>query len=519
MSGCGSTLYQWFEASAGRFPQLPALEVGEERLTYRELAIRAAAIAHHLVRANGGVAPSRVGLLTTRCVDSYAAYLAVQRVGAAAVPMSPAFPPSRNRAIAEMAHLDLIAYDSPEPGAAGWPAPLVPLRPAGDAGPASTLTSLSTSPDDLAYILFTSGTTGTPKGVPVRHRSVSAYLEYAIPRYQVGPGARVSQNFDMTFDVSVLDMFAAWGSGATLVVPTKAELLAPTRFVNARGITHWCSVPSVISIARRLHGLGAGSMPGLHMSWFAGEPLTVQNAEAWRAAAPGSVIENSYGPTELTITCAGYRLPISREDWPRTRNDTVPIGTVYPHLEHVILDDSDRPTDEGELCLRGSQRFPGYLDSAANTARFVDPPVAATVPPDLSGPVPERYYYRTGDRVGRADGQLVHLGRLDHQVKISGHRVELGEIEAVLRQQPGVHDAVAVAIAETRGSMELAAACSGHMLEAAMLTAALRAQLPEYMLPRRILMLDDMPRNANGKTDRNAVVEALREDTARGRTR
>lgn len=122
------------------------------------------------------------------------------------------------------------------------------------------------------------------------------------------PGSRVSQTFDLTFDLSVFDMFTAWGGGATLVVPSREDLLAPVRFVAEKRLTHWFSVPSMVSYAQRLRSLRPGSMPTLRWSLFCGEPLTTHQATAWQRAAPGGVVENLYGPTELTISCAEYRL-------------------------------------------------------------------------------------------------------------------------------------------------------------------------------------------------------------------
>ncbi|HET6500051.1 MAG TPA: AMP-binding protein, partial [Amycolatopsis sp.] len=368
---------------------------------------------------------------------------------------------------------------------------------------------------DIAYILFTSGSTGAPKGVRIEHRNVNAYLEHVIPRYEAGPGARFSQFFDLTFDPSVYDMFTAWGSGATLVVPTRNDLLSPVRFVNSRRVTHWNSVPSVISFALRLRKLDPASMPTLRWSLFCGEPLTLQQAAAWQAAAPEAVLENIYGPTEMTVTCVEHRLPRERRDWARPANGTVPIGTVYSGLEAVVLDERGRPAAEGELCLRGPQRFPGYLDPADNTGRFVTFDGELASEHDGSATLTDGHWYRTGDRVGRHDGALVHLGRLDHQVKIRGYRVELGEIEAVLREQPGVADAVVLTFTGEKGEVELLAAYTGDRQDEDDLLAALSRALPGYMVPRTLTAFEAFPLNQNGKIDRRALSSALTGAAAR----
>nr|WP_042179920.1 amino acid adenylation domain-containing protein [Kibdelosporangium sp. MJ126-NF4]ADB02873.1 AzicV [Kibdelosporangium sp. MJ126-NF4]CEL14096.1 non-ribosomal peptide synthetase [Kibdelosporangium sp. MJ126-NF4]CTQ88462.1 non-ribosomal peptide synthetase [Kibdelosporangium sp. MJ126-NF4] len=484
------TMYDWFAASVADGPDRIALEIGQDQVTYRELSDLADHIAGQLVTRIGGV-PRRVGLLAARTALAYAGYLAIQRLGATAIPLNPTFPPARNATIAHLAAMDVALTDQQAPE---LPVPVVTARQAD--GPPPALPASTATAEDIAYILFTSGSTGAPKGVCVAHRNVTAYLSHVIPRYEAGPGARFSQFFELTFDPSVYDMFTAWGSGATLVVPARGELLAPVRFVDRGRVTHWNSVPSVISLAHRMKALKPGSMPTLRWSMFCGEPLTLQQAEAWQAAASGSVVENIYGPTEMTVTCTEYRLP--RADWPQPPNGTVPIGTPYPGLEHLILDD-------GELCLRGPQRFPGYLDTADNVGRFLTEDREIY---DGSTELTDAHWYRTGDRVASFAGQLVHIGRIDHQVKIRGYRVELGEIEAVLRRQPGVADAVVLAM-PGRGETELVAAYTGTPQDEEVLLTALSTALPAYMVPRTVTAFDAFPLNQNGKVDRRALTDSL----------
>ncbi|MZE81040.1 amino acid adenylation domain-containing protein [Streptomyces xinghaiensis] len=507
------TMYDWFAASvAAHGDAQTALEVADDTLSYAELDAAAARLAGRLVDRHGGV-PARVGLLASRCTLAYTGYLAVQRLGATVVPLNPGFPLARNTAIAEAAGLDLVIADARVPAWRELPVPVLALTADETrdlrTGPVPALPDPAATGDDLAYILFTSGSTGTPKGVPIRHTNVSAYLRHVIPRYELGPRARVSQTFDLTFDPSVYDMFAAWGSGATLVVPGPNDLLAPVRFVNRRRITHWNSVPSVASIALRLRALAPGSMPTLRWSLFCGEALTLKLAEAWRDAAPDTVLENIYGPTEMTVTWTEFRLPAQVADWPRPANGTVPIGTPYPGQEHLVLDEDGRPADDGELCVRGSQRFPGYLEPADNTGRFHSFDGRRATPYDGSEPLTAGHWYRTGDRVRTEDGQLVHLGRLDHQLKVRGYRIELGEIEAVLLRQPGVTEAVVVALRAPDGEIELAAAYTGTADDPEALLDALRTRLPAYMVPREITALDELPLNPNGKVDRKVLATAL----------
>lgn len=484
------TMYDWFAASVADGPDRVALEVGSEQLTYRELSDLAGHVAGQLIARTGDV-PRRVGLLAARSVLAYAGYLAIQRLGATAIPLNPSFPPARNATVARMSAMDVVLTDQATPDI---PVPVVEARRVD--GPPPTLPASTAEADDIAYILFTSGSTGAPKGVCIAHRNVTSYLSHVIPRYEAGPGARFSQFFELTFDPSVYDMFIAWGSGATLVVPTRGDLLSPVRFVNRGRVTHWNSVPSVISLAHRMKALKPASMPGLRWSMFCGEPLTLQQAAVWQAAASGSVVENIYGPTELTVTCTEYRLP--RGSWPEPPNGTVPIGLPYPQLEHLVLDD-------GELCVRGPQRFPGYLDEADNVGRFLSEDKQIY---DGSTELTDAHWYRTGDRVTCLDGQLVHLGRIDHQVKIRGYRVELGEIEAAMRRQPGVTDAVVLAL-PGRDETELVAAYTGTVQDPDDLLTALGTGLPPYMVPRTITAFDTFPLNQNGKVDRRALTDSF----------
>ncbi|MGW1196726.1 AMP-binding protein [Streptomyces sp. NPDC002536] len=499
-----TSLYHWFARSASSGSRRTALETPDGTLSYAELEAAAEATASLVVQRLGRI-PTRVGLLANRSTAACTGYLAILRLSAVVVPLHPEAPPARNAAIVRQAGLDLVLHD---PGAAapelGVPA-LAPVRdvPVG-AEPLGPYRR--PAPDDLAYILFTSGSTGTPKGVPIRHGNVRPFLAHVIDRYGIGPGSRVAQTFDLTFDPSVFGLFATWGGGGTAVVPGRDDLMAPVRFVNRSAVTHWISVPSVAALARRLRQLAPGAMPGLRWSLFCGEPLPLRLARAWAAAAPSGQVENLYGPTEATVTCLEYRLPPGTDDivGPLATNGTVPLGLPYPHLEHLVLDEQGLPADEGELCLRGPQRFGGYLEPADDAGRFVSfDGVRATALGAAQSPAPE-HWYRTGDRVVSWDGVLVHLGRLDQQVKVRGYRVELGELEAALLRCPGVLEAVAVLGPDGPGGPGLRlfhVGGDGHET----LTARLRETLPPYMLPDELVRLDELPLNGNGKVDRAAL--------------
>lgn len=499
------TLYQWFADSAERYPDEPALEVRDEVLTYRELREHAEAVAARIVREHGSV-PRRVALLASRSLAAYAGYLAVQRLGATVIPLNPGYPVVRNATVCTLVEPDVLVVD--DAGAGQLPdLPAIPtvLQLSDMDGQADgEPPPYEPDPDGLAYILFTSGSTGVPKGVPIRHRQVFPYLDRQLDRYEVGPGCRMSHTFDLTFDPSLFDLFVTWGGGGTLVVPRRSELLDPVDYIVRRGLTHWYSVPSVLSISSTLGNLPDAAVTALRYSIFVGEPLTLRHCSAWRAVAPNTVIDNVYGPTELSVTCTAYALPADPSRWPVTSNDTVPIGPVDRSLEYLILDEDGRPATEGELCIRGRQRFDGYLDPAENIGRFISDAGVY----DGTGDLTDEHYYRTGDRVSIEHGLWVHKGRIDNQVKVRGYRVELGEVEAAMLRHEEVNEAVVIAIPE-HDEVHLVGVHTGAPIPSADFMLWLRKRIPVHMVPRRYLHLPGLPLSPNGKADRRALTERL----------
>ncbi|WP_225860931.1 amino acid adenylation domain-containing protein [Streptomyces triticiradicis] len=515
-----------FRHHASTHPDRIALTVGRRSLTYAEADSTARRWATRLLetRGDGERRPRRVGVLAHRSEPAYLGVLAALYSGAAFVPLNRKFPVARTRAMLERADLDALIVD--EASAAQLPELLAGLKrspdlllpddgtPAGirTDGPSGALVlrqaDLATAPelrelpetghDDLAYLLFTSGSTGTPKGVPITHGNVRTFLDTNQDRYRITPDDRFSQTFDQTFDLSVFDLFMAWEHGARVCAMDPIELLAPFKYLERNDITVWFSVPSVAAVLRRRGVLAPGTMPTLRWSLFCGEALPRATAEAWQAAAPHSVVENLYGPTELTIACAVHR-------WdPRTSpaecvHDNVPIGRLYPGLDGLVVNERLAPVTDGEtgeLCVAGPQATPGYWRAPDVTAeRFFE----------HAG----RRYYRTGDLVRRQGTELICLGRNDQQVKVGGHRVELGEIEAVLRRA-GCAEAVCLMWPD---DSTVTAVVTGTA-DPADLSDAVAAELPAYMAPRSVHAIGELPVNANGKVDRGALRRWLDTRTA-----
>lgn len=522
-------LHDGFLASAEQHPDRPALEVAGQTLTYAQLRDRAAAIAATLQRAAPESATPLTAVFAYRSATAFAGVLGALMRGHGYVPLHPNFPVDRVRSALERSRCEAIVVDGAAAALldellAGVDRPLTLLLPeaedvaalaarwprhtvlgAADLAPAAAWERPEADADAIAYLLFTSGSTGVPKGVMVAHRNATSFVDVMIERYAPTPEDRFSQTFDMTFDLSVFDMFMAWHRGSCLCCPPERILMTPARFIRDSAITIWFSVPSTAVFMKKLGMLKPDTYPNLRLSLFCGEPLAAETARAWAAAAPASIVENLYGPTELTIACTLYRWDPERSP-AESALGVVPIGAPYPGMDAIVVDTELRevaPGEDGELLLTGPQVTLGYWQDAEKTAAaFVVPPGRDVV------------YYRTGDRVRAPEGDapLTYRGRVDHQIQVLGHRVELGEVEAALREQTGADGVVAVGWPPTPAGAGGVVAFIGELGHDVPETLeALRARLPGYMVPRALHLLDELPLNANGKYDRKALTRLLEE--------
>lgn len=520
-------LWFGFLASAQTFPDRPALLADGKYCTYEQLREMACRIAATIQRRQDS--PGLTALFAYRSPTAFAGVLGSLLAGNGYVPLNRTFPIERTSAMFERSECRSIVVD-----AGSLPQlpklldraqhNLLVLLPALDDvatlqsqwpqhsfvsanhfAPAADWQKPTPSPDDIAYLLFTSGSTGVPKGVMVSRRNVTTFLDYMVERFEITEHDKLSQMFDMTFDLSVFDMFIAWERGACVCCPPQKTLIKPGKFIQDEELTVWFSVPSTAVFMKQLGMLKPGQYPKLRLSLFCGEPLPVSLAAAWAEAAPHSIVENLYGPTELTIACTTYRWN-GAQSIKESEQGIVPIGFPYPGMDVLVADDrlvEVAPGSDGELLMSGPQMSLGYWKDPEKTA------AAFVIPPNR-----ENVYYRTGDRVRRplGDGPLTHLGRIDFQVKILGHRVELGEIEALVRKTCGLDGVVAVGWPPNpSGFGGVHVFMEGDAQDRELLRSALASELPDYMVPQGFHFMDRLPRNVNNKFDRAAIRKLLEE--------
>ncbi len=513
-----------FLASADNFPDRPAVQIRQEKISYSQLRTLAKRIAGTLQAHVQSEEHALTGVFGHRSFAAFAGVLGSLLLGDAYVPLNPSFPQERTLQMIKRARLTKIVVE--EQSLQQLIGILKEIDVAvvvlvidadtfqvendtchkylfqNDLVDESVFRSVDIDSEQLAYLLFTSGSTGQPKGVMVKQNNVTYFVDYIVSRYNISEKDRFSQTFDLTFDLSAFDMFVAWEKGACVCCPSQGEKLLPAKYIRSQEISIWFGVPSTAVMMKKLRMLKPGNYPTIRYSLFCGEALPLEVACAFQEAAPNSVLENLYGPTELTIACTQYRYDDNTVG-ADAEQGVVPIGDAYVGMRTLIVDEQLLAVAEGEvgeLLMAGTQLTKGYWEDEEKTAS------AFVVPPGMS-----EVYYRTGDRVRRStpDSPMVYLGRVDNQIKVQGYRVELGEIEARIRKIAKTDVAIAIGYPMGINGAEGIIAFKGESeLSDIDVAATLNAALPSYMQPKDLVTVNSFPLNANGKVDRKALLNS-----------
>ena len=503
------------DGSVERHADSPALVGEHETLTYGALDATVNRLAHALL-AQGLNPGDRVCVLAEKSPWTIAALIATLRAGGVYVPIDSAGPATRVARIVGAAEPTVLLVDASagplvDDVLAGLPGEK-PVVASLDATPGaftwSEVLSLpdtrpSTTPVDLAHLLFTSGSTGIPKGVMITHDMVLAFVDWALRHFGARHGDRISAHPPLHFDLSTFDIYATLAAGAELhLVPASlgVDPRGTASFIRDRALTQWFSVPSVLTYLARFEAVAQDDFPALERLLWCGEVLPTPVLAHWMRRLPHVRFTNLYGPTEATIASSYYDVP----EVPPDETVPVPIGYACDGEElRVLSSEGMAPVPDGEigdLYIGGVGLSPGYWRDEEKTA--------AAFRVNAAG---ERLY-RTGDLARADDAGVVHfLGRADSQIKSRGYRIELGEIEAALATVEGIRECAVVGV-DTGGFEGTTICCAysvaeGHELPAPAVRKAITGLVPKYMVPAKWAELDDLPHNVNGKIDRPALRE------------
>ncbi|MFH8466958.1 amino acid adenylation domain-containing protein [Streptomyces sp. NPDC017991] len=487
-------------------PDATAVEADGTALTYAALD-RASQLLATRLHAAGVRAGDLVGLLTEPGADTVIGVVGILRAGAGWVPLDATYPPARLTDQLRRADVSTVVCHEPTApvaelfGKDGVRAVRADGSPDPRAGTASPVPDATSAPDAIAYVIFTSGSTGRPKAVPITHRAMGNYLDWAIGTFGYDAGDRLAQTASPCFDASVRQLLAPLLVGGTVVTVPRELLRDPElllAYAERTRITVWSSVPTLweqlLSAAeeRVRRGAGRPDLSALRWVHVGGEALSAAHVRRWFGLfGDRQRITNLYGPTETTVNATCHIITTCPADGVRT----LPIGRPVSGTDLAVVDAHGapcRPEEPGELLIAGVGLTPGYLRQPELTAE------AFTV---RDG----RRWYRSGDRVRlRADGVLEFLGRIDDQVKIRGNRVETGEVEAALLTHPGIAQASVVA-REGRLLAFVTARPGSGQPEPPDVRRHVAGLLPPYMIPARITVLDRLPLSGTGKIDRRAL--------------
>lgn len=512
--------------AAERYPDRAAVADPQSSLSYAALEQHANQLAHTL-RETGVRQGDRVGLFLNKSVEAIVGVYGILKTGAAYVPLDPFAPASRLAYIARNCDIRCLVTGQEKSGAwgdlldAGAPVDSIVVLNADDreiappregirclgrealVGAQDTVPPISTIGQDLAYILYTSGSTGQPKGVMLSHLNALAFVRWCHDYFQASAEDVFSNHAPLHFDLTILDIYTAAMAGGRLdVVPPEVSVFPVqlAAFIDQHAITIWYSVPSVLTMLA-LHGnLAPGRLPSLRHMIFAGEVFPTKHLRNLMKALPHARFTNLYGPTETNV-CTYYRVPVLPED----QTEPIPIGRAIDNVEVFAVSESGErlpPGEVGELYVRGVTVAYGYWGDPEKTARaFL---TNAVVPS-------QNRIYRTGDLVREnGEGDYLFLGREDHQIKSRGYRIEIGDIEAAVYAHPDVAECAVIPVPDevVGNRIKAVVVAKRQGLSEGDLAAFLATLLPKYMIPETFEFVTAIPKTSTGKVDRQALSSA-----------
>ena len=526
-------LHDWVSLHAAIRPDAIAVVGNDDTLTYAQLETRSTQVARILTEG-GCHKGDRICVLMPKCPAAIVCLLAIYKAGGVYVPLDPASPPARLEKILDSCDTRWLLAAGPTTRLLDAVFEHEPFRTSISIGwmdahpPKETTFRIAFSIDDVrsqpvtppvsrttrrdpAHILYTSGSTGIPKGVVITHANVIHFVEWAVKYFDLSPSDRISGHPPLHFDLSFFDIFGTFAAGAQLhLVPTELNLLPNkmAEFIRASELTQWFSVPSVLTYMAKFEAVRIGDFPTLRRLLWCGEVFPTPSLMHWMRRLPHVKFTNLYGPTEATIASSYYTVPTCPDD----EKAAIPIGAACEGEELLVLDERLQPVPHGQvgdLYIRGAGLSPGYWRDLDKTeAVFLRNPRSSD---------PSDRIYRTGDlaHIG-SDGLVYFLGRADSQIKSRGYRIELGEIETAVNAIASVRESAVVALSSD--GFEGASICCayvpapGAIITPVTLRKALSTVLPNYMLPSQWLVFERLPTNANGKIDRRQLKEAFAGD-------
>mgnify|MGYP005632442875 CR=1 FL=1 len=476
-----------FLAQVQNHPDEPAVLDRDSTISYAELERLARRIATRLSQL--GEHP-RVVINLPQCAEAYAAMLGTLMAGGYYIPLNVSLPEFRKTSIIEQVEPEVFIGDL---GGITF-SPQVKER--------LTALSLDDLPKDeivstrphaeLAYIMFTSGSTGQPKGVMIKRTGLNGLIDWSIPVNNFGPGDRVGQFSNLGFDFSVYDMYTTLGSGAALAaLGTKKDRFMPALSIKELGLTVWHSVPSVVDLMSQAKQVTPENLKSLRLMTFLGEPLRPQHLEILFEANPDMTIFNTYGPTEITVLCT--HVAMQADNFTESCDSTVALGDTIPGWRIVL--EGGPNEDEGEIVISSEFNALGYWKKPELTEK-----VFRTI--ELDGEVVPAYF--TGDWAERVGGKLYFRNRIDRQVKIYGHRIELDEIDYWVRESGMVNACSVVKDDKIYTFLE-----TTQPVDAEVIRKVIVSRLPTYAVPAKFIELSQFPRNQNDKIDVKALATLL----------